>query len=120
LLRIVSKSAIPSAKLDLRRAEYQRIYATVDSIPPGRVATYGQVAMEAGLPGRARMVGFALRALPTASELPWHRVVNAAGGISPRSGGGARAQAIRLAREGVVLRRGRSIDLRRFGWVPVE
>jgi methylated-DNA-protein-cysteine methyltransferase related protein len=63
---------------------YARIYAVVRRIPHGRVATYGQIAELAGLPGHARQVGYALHALPDATALPWHRVINASGGISLR------------------------------------
>ena len=63
---------------------YARIYAVVRRIPYGRVATYGQVAELAGLPGHARQVGYALHALPSSTALPWHRVINAAGAISLR------------------------------------
>jgi len=84
-------------------SRYRRIYATVRKIPAGRVATYGQVALEAGLPGRARQVGYAMAALPDGSDVPWHRVVNARGGISPRSAGSAFEEIQRrmLAAEGI-------------------
>jgi methylated-DNA-protein-cysteine methyltransferase-like protein len=93
-----------------------RVEAVVDSIPRGRVATYGQVALIAGLPRRARWVGRVLRELPDGSKLPWQRVVGAGGVISlPVPGAGAE-QRRRLLREGVeVSARGR-IDLGRFGW----
>ena len=52
----------------------------VRRIPRGKVATYGQIAILAGLPGQARLVGYAMSALDDASRVPWHRVVNAAGG----------------------------------------
>ena len=96
----------------------QRIHATVDSIPRGRVATYGQVAEQAGLPRRARLVGRVLGELPAGSELPWHRVVNAAGRISARSddGGSERAQALRLREEGVEVSSGLRVDLKRYRW----
>ena len=98
---------------------YQRIYATVDAIPRGRVATYGQVAREAGLPRRARQVGYALRNLAPGSRLPWHRVVNASGSISPRGdGSSARLQRRRLVAEGVVVDGRGRVDLARFGWRP--
>src|SRR5436853_7228935 len=58
---------------------HDRIYAVVRRIPRGRVATYGGVARLAGLPGQARLVGYALHALRTGSVLPWHRVTNARG-----------------------------------------
>ena len=97
----------------------QRIRATVDAIPRGRVATYGQVASEAGLPRRARLVGRVLCELEQGSRLPWHRVVNAAGRISPR-GGGEAEQARRLAREGVRPDARGRIDLERHGWHPED
>jgi methylated-DNA-protein-cysteine methyltransferase-like protein len=100
-----------------RDEAYQRIWATVDAIPRGRVATYGQVAREAGLPHHARLVGRALARLPKGSRLPWFRVVNHKGAISLRPGGGAAEQRRRLAREGVRPTQGR-IDLARYGWEP--
>ncbi|MCB1184724.1 MGMT family protein [bacterium] len=100
-------------------AKYDAILATVQSIPPGRVATYGQVAAESGWPGRARLVGRALGLLPPDSAVPWHRVVNAAGRISLRGDGASVAeQAQLLASEGVVVSAAGRIDLRRFGWQP--
>ncbi|MCY2959784.1 MAG: MGMT family protein [Planctomycetota bacterium] len=96
---------------------HQRIVATVDSIPRGRVASYGQVALEAGLPRRARLVGRVLSSLPQGSKLAWHRVVNAAGLIST-SGAVAREQRRRLRAEGVPVDvRGR-VDLAEHGWRP--
>jgi len=59
----------------------------VKRIPRGRVATYGQIATLAGLDGHARQVGYALHSLPDRSDIPWHRVINAKGEISPRSAG---------------------------------
>ena len=98
---------------DERRA---RILAVVDSIPRGRVASYGQVAREAGLPRHARLVGRVLSALPSGSALAWHRVVNSTGRISPRPG--AARQRRRLAREGVVFTQTGRTDLERFRWTP--
>jgi len=101
-----------------RDEAYQRIYALVDSIPPGRVASYGQVARESGLPRHARLVGRALANLPAGSDLPWHRVVNAAGRISPRPGAAVSRQRRLLRAEGVRVGEGDRIDLRAFGWSP--
>jgi methylated-DNA-protein-cysteine methyltransferase-like protein len=64
---------------------YERIYRVVRRIPKGRVATYGQVARLAGMPGHARQVGYALNALNEDNGVPWHRVVNARGEVSKRS-----------------------------------
>ena len=60
----------------------ERIWHIVARIPSGRVATYGQVAELAGLPGRARLVGHTLSRLPADTGLPWHRVVNSQGRLS--------------------------------------
>lgn len=100
-------------------SSYQRIYRTVRRIPRGKVATYGQVAMLAGLPGHARQVGYALHALPPKSGVPWQRVINAKGEISLRSstGEGGFQQAL-LEDEGVEFDRAGRVDLKRFGWRP--
>ena len=61
---------------------YEQIYRTVATIPSGYLASYGQVAAAAGFYRGARLVGWALRALPPDSSLPWHRVINQKGVIS--------------------------------------
>jgi methylated-DNA-protein-cysteine methyltransferase related protein len=92
----------------------------VARIPRGRVATYGQVARLASLPGRARQVGYALAALDERSRIPWHRVVNAQGRISLRSDEGPEGivQRLRLEREKVVFDAEGRIRLERFRWHP--
>jgi methylated-DNA-protein-cysteine methyltransferase-like protein len=92
----------------------------VKSIPSGFVATYGQVARLAGLPGHARQVGYALSALADKSAIPWHRVVNAQGRISPRSDGSPAdmIQRLRLEGEGIHFDEGGRISLQRFQWRP--
>jgi alkylated DNA nucleotide flippase Atl1/3-methyladenine DNA glycosylase AlkD len=98
---------------------YARIYAAVRRIPQGRVATYGQVAALAGMAGRARQVGYALHALPEASPLPWHRVINARGEVSPRAEPGiAGYQRFLLEEEEVDFDLAGRVDLERFGWLP--
>lgn len=97
--------------------DYARIYGAVARIPRGRVATYGQIAALAGLPGRARQVGYALHALPEGSPVPWQRVVNARGEISLPGHAGARQRAL-LRAEGVELDPAGRIDLARHGWRP--
>jgi methylated-DNA-protein-cysteine methyltransferase-like protein len=98
---------------------YDLIYAVVMSIPYGKVATYGQVAEEAGLPRRARMVGYALRVLPGDSGVPWHRVVNAGGGISARAAPESeRDQRSLLESEGVEFSREGRVALDRYQWDP--
>jgi len=100
-------------------SSYARIYAVVSRIPRGRVATYGQVAALAGLPRQARLVGYAMHSLPAGSDVPWHRVVNAAGKISIRSDGLGHdeLQAQLLRREGVRFVND-AIPLSRYRWQP--
>ena len=98
---------------------YEKIYKVVRRIPRGRVASYGQVARIAGLPGRARQVGYAMFALPNGTNVPWHRVVNAAGAISRRRIPGAElSQRILLEREKVRFGARGRISLQEFGWKP--
>jgi len=95
---------------------YQRIYRAVRRIPRGRVSTYGHIADIAGLGGHARQVGYALHAL-RGDDVPWHRVVNARGEISPRSAGDSHElQRLLLEAEGVEFDVMGRIDLSRFAW----
>ena len=96
---------------------YRRIYSVVRRIPKGRVATYGQVAALAGLPGHARQVGYALHALAENTRVPWHRVINAKGEISFRSAvGGHHEQLMRLERENVEFDQRNRVNLSRYRW----
>jgi methylated-DNA-protein-cysteine methyltransferase related protein len=90
----------------------------VRRIPRGRVATYGQVARLANLPGQARLVGYALSALDDGSRIPWHRVVNARGRISLRRDESPMhiLQRLLLERERVVFDSRGSIRLELFRW----
>ncbi len=97
---------------------YQRVYAVVKRIPRGRVATYGQVASLAGLNSGARQVGYALHALTGKDKVPWHRVINAQGRVSIRSGSDYdELQRILLEAEEVMFN-GDRISLERFRWQP--
>ena len=96
--------------------EADRILATVAKVPRGRVASYGQIAHVAGLPGRARLVGWALRHAPDDVEVPWHRILRADGRIAfPEGSEGYARQCRLLGRERVAVEAGR-VDLERFGW----
>ncbi|MDP3939001.1 MAG: MGMT family protein [Deltaproteobacteria bacterium] len=96
-----------------------RTFAVVRRIPAGCVATYGQVARLAGIPGHARQVGYALHALGRVSSAPWHRVINHKGCISPRSSPGPEIiQRTRLEREGVVFDARGRVSLACYGWRP--
>jgi methylated-DNA-protein-cysteine methyltransferase-like protein len=111
--------ASPANRTDAQPlGSYARIYAIVRRIPRGRVASYGQVARMAGLPGRARQVGYAMYALPNGSKVPWHRVINARGTVSRRRVPGAElTQRMLLEKEGVRFGAGGRIPLERFGWL---
>lgn len=107
--------ACPPAMMNPQHA---RILAAVAAIPRGRVASYGAIAARAGLPGRARMVGRALREAPAAPALPWHRVLRADGRIAlPQGSAGFAEQCRRLVAEGVPVRNGR-VALAAFGLDP--
>jgi methylated-DNA-protein-cysteine methyltransferase-like protein len=105
-----------------------QVYLIVQTIPPGRVMTYGQIAglipppQGIDLPAyarvRARWAGYALADCP--EDIPWHRVVNAQGGISPRPGHGPHIQRILLEQEGVIFDGNNRLDLAAYGWNPQE
>jgi methylated-DNA-protein-cysteine methyltransferase-like protein len=100
---------------------WRPVYRVVRRIPAGRVATYGQVAALAGMPGAARQVGWALAALRPDDDVPWHRVINARGEISPRGAHEAvDLQRALLESEGIELAASGRIDLARFAWRPRE
>lgn len=86
----------------------QAIWDVVARIPRGSVSTYGDVARAAGLPGRARQAGYALKHGPEDLRLPWHRVVGAGGKIVFDARSSARREQARLLRsEGVKVENGR-------------
>ncbi len=97
----------------------QKIWQVVMMIPPGKVATYGDVAQQAGLPGAARRVGRALRGLPEGTRIPWHRVINSQGDIVVPGGDAARAlQREKLEAEGVEFRSANRLALQQYRWLP--
>ena len=116
---------------------FQAVYSAVQQIPHGKCTNYGHIALLLGFPQRARQVGVCLKHLPDFDpaepekyffhnhNVPWQRVVNAKGGISPRgdSGLAANRQAVKLREEGVEVEEPRGIeeahvDLSRYGWFP--
>jgi len=108
---VMATSELPSFR--------DRVLGIVEAIPYGRVATYGQVALLAGAPRAARQVGGVLRRAGPQTDLPWQRVVNAAGGISTYKVGAGELQAALLRAEGVTVGP-TGVDLRRFGWRPTD
>jgi methylated-DNA-protein-cysteine methyltransferase-like protein len=97
----------------------EAIIKVVRQIPHGHVATYGQIAKSADLPGYARHVGHVLANLPVDTDVPWHRVINAKGQISSRrySLGCEDFQRQLLEAEGVTFSEDDRISLREFQWV---
>ena len=96
-----------------------RVYAVIEQIPPGRVATYGEVARALGC-GSARAVGQALRRNPFAPQVPCHRVVAGDGRLGGYhgavAGGPIEEKQKRLRDEGVVWCSAERVDLRRSGY----
>ncbi|PKO13083.1 MAG: cysteine methyltransferase [Chloroflexi bacterium HGW-Chloroflexi-10] len=94
------------------------IYAIVRQIPTGKVVSYGQIARM--VPHcTARMVGFALASTPANQDIPWQRVINSQGKISPHGAGfGSALQRSLLEDEGVIFNAEGSVDFERFGWQP--
>lgn len=102
------------------------VYSIVRTIPRGRVMTYGAIGALLPAPAglhpdafrriRARWVGYALARAP--DDVPWQRVVNSAGRISPRIAGGVELQRALLRHEGVRTDAGGCLDLDRFRWSP--
>lgn len=88
----------------------------IQNIPPGNVLTYGMVAALAGHPGAARQVARILHSMSEKHDLPWHRVINAAGRISLRPSGGHDIQKHRLESEGVRFDRSGRVDFQECLW----
>lgn len=105
----------------MEQSSFARIYDIVRQIPPGRVATYGQIARLAGNPRWARVVGYALHANPEPGVIPCHRVVNREGAVSAAFAfGGVNRQIGLLEAEGVGFRDETHVDLDAFLWRPIE
>ena len=94
---------------------FARIYEVVNQVPPGKAASYGQIAQIVGAGCDARMVGYAMAGTPEGSGIPWQRIVNREGKIS-LPGKGGEIQRMRLEAEGVTFDARGRIDMKRFGW----
>lgn len=106
------------------RALYRRIYAVIRKVPRGHVATYGQVAELAGIPGGGRIAGASLKVSDPADQLPWQRIVGKAsktrGKIAIHDPVGAAIQRQLLEDEGVAISEVGLIDLGVYGWLPLD
>lgn len=109
-----AKSLLGSASAAVDAAS--RILAVVRSIPRGKVSSYGQIAARAGLPGRARLVAWALKQAGDDHPVPWHRVLRSNGQIAFPAGSDAYAEQARLLkREKVLVNKGR-VAQAQFAW----
>ncbi len=98
----------------------ERAVAIIQAIPPGHVMTYGQVALEAGNPRGARQISRILHSMSAKNELPWHRIINAQGGISTPDNAEEKGntQRQRLIAEGVQFNANGRISLDIYRWHP--
>ncbi len=105
----------------MTRSFFDRVYWLVSQIPPGRVASYGQIAAMLDHPRAARTVGWALASLSEAQAavVPWHRVLNRAGAISLPDRFAAMQQAL-LEAEGVQFNADGRVNMRRYGWESLD
>jgi methylated-DNA-protein-cysteine methyltransferase-like protein len=100
---------------------FEQVHQVVRCIPPGKVATYGQIARILGMPHVARTVGWALQAIPEGSDVPWQRVINSRGTISfPPGSPGATLQRALLEDEGIVFDEKGRVNLRVYGWKGLD
>ena len=98
---------------------FDDVYALVRCIPRGKVATYGQIARLLEAPRSARVVGWAMHGNPHGARVPWQRVVQRGGGLSPTVCPGDPGRQRRLLeREGVAFRLDGRIDMERHQWTP--
>ncbi len=97
---------------------YEKIWATIDHIPNGKVASYGQIADLAGLPGRARLVGKSLGFVPQNRTVAWYKVLRSNGQIAfPKGSEQALLQTGLLQEDGVMVLNNR-VKLADFQWQP--
>lgn len=102
---------------DQEKADFkQAVYEIVAAIPSGKVSTYGEIARLAGFPGYQRMVGRILREVSDEMGLPCHRVLNSQGRLVP----GWAEQSELLKDEGITLKPSGCVDMRKFGWNPMD
>lgn len=112
---------------DIRMAHanfFEKVYATVKTVPKGKVATYQQIATLITTPRAAQAVGWALRALPEHNDVPWQRVINSKGMISIENMRAPKPyQAQLLKKEGVkvtFVEGNYFVDLKKYLWNPKE
>ncbi|SDL51098.1 MGMT family protein [Siphonobacter aquaeclarae] len=102
------------------KISFEDVYAVVRLIPKGRVTNYGAIAKYLSLKGGARLVGWAMGALPAGSDVPAHRVVNSTGVLTAKNQfGGTRMQNL-LEAEGIEVKNDKIVGFRKVFWNPEE
>ncbi|WP_153731113.1 MGMT family protein [Sporosarcina obsidiansis] len=98
----------------------ERVVSIIQQIPSGRIMTYGQVAAEAGNPRGARQVVRVLHSMSRKYDLPWHRIINAKGGISTPENAEEKGRTQRelLTSEGVQFDEKGCVPLETYRWHP--
>ncbi len=105
-------------RLSMAENAFDAIYQVVREIPSGRVTSYGAIAAYLGMKGGARMVGWAMNASHTLSDIPAHRVVNRNGVLTGKNFfGGERMQEL-LASEGIRVQDDQILDFKSHFWDP--
>ena len=92
-----------------------RIIQVIKAIPRGKVSSYKDVALAAGIPNGARQTVWVLHSLSGKLDLPWHRVIRSSGSIALPKGAGRELQIGLLCAEGVEVSPDGRVDMERFG-----
>ena len=125
MMVIITHSPLIDSSLNMNKLinpHYAQIWQTVQLIPQGKVACYGQIADLAGLPGRARLVGKALGKVPESGwqekSVPWYRVINSQGKISFPVGSEYFEKQKQCLQDEQVVVIGDKVKLSDFQWQP--
>jgi len=95
----------------------QKIIQAIKAIPKGRVSSYRDIALAAGLPNGARQVVRVLHSLTEKFGLPWYRVIRSNGSIALKEGEGRELQIQLLRTEGVEVKPDGLVDMNRFNFL---
>ncbi|KZM27002.1 Alkyltransferase-like protein 1 [Ascochyta rabiei] len=127
----------PGARSEEAWLWHTTVCEAIQEVPYGKVTSYAHIARLVGKPQCPRQVGVCLKHLPPPStdssrkspafhsdNVPWQRVINSKGGISPRGPGAASRQAGALRKEGVEVSEDSmglyTVDFKTYGWFPNE
>jgi methylated-DNA-protein-cysteine methyltransferase-like protein len=97
----------------------RRIAAAIRAIPPGKVSSYRDVALAAGMPNGARQTAWILHSLTESQKLPWHRVIKTCGRLALAPGNGRELQISLLRAEGVEVSDDGEVDMARYRFISI-